>query len=52
MTMYRMKKVLFAALVTSVGMVGVAQGNNLESVLKVAEDKNAAARQSQAKQNQ
>ncbi|GHD35379.1 DUF3450 domain-containing protein [Parahalioglobus pacificus] len=49
MTMYRMKKVLFAALVTSVGMVGVAQGNNLESVLKVAEDKNAAARQSQAK---
>ena len=49
MTMYRMKKVLFAALVTSVGMVGVAQGNSLESVLKVAEDKNAAARQSQAK---
>ncbi len=52
MTMYRLKNVLLAALVTALaatGLVGVAQASNLDAILKVGEEKNAAARKSQAK---
>lgn len=52
MTMYRLKNVLLAALVTALattGLVGAAHANNLDAILKVGEDKNAAARTSQAK---
>ena len=52
MTMYRLKNVLLAALVTALaatGLVGAAQASNLDAILKVGEEKNAAARKSQAK---
>lgn len=52
MTMHRMKNVFVAALIsvgTLVGTVAVVQASTLDSILKVGEDKNSAARKSQAK---
>lgn len=52
MTMHRMKNVFVAALIsvgTLVGTVAVVQASTLESILKVGEDKNSAARKSQVK---
>lgn len=52
MTMHRLKKVLVVALVaagTLTGAVAAVQASSLESILKVGEDKNKAARQSQVK---
>jgi predicted RNase H-like nuclease (RuvC/YqgF family) len=52
MTMHRLKNVLIAALVstgTLVGTVAAVQANNLDSILKVGEAKNEAARKSQVK---
>jgi len=52
MTMHRLKKGLVVALVaagTLTGAVAAVQASSLESILKVGEDKNKAARQSQVK---
>ncbi|MEP4486382.1 MAG: DUF3450 domain-containing protein [Halioglobus sp.] len=52
MTMHRMKNVFVAALIsvgTLVGTVAVVQASTLDSILKVGEDKNSAARKSQVK---
>lgn len=52
MTMHRLKKVLVVALVaagTLTGAVAAVQASSLESILKVGEDKNKSARQSQVK---
>ena len=52
MTMHRLKKGLVVALVaagTLTGAVAAVQDSSLESILKVGEDKNKAARQSQVK---
>jgi len=52
MTMHRLKNLLIAALVaagTLSGAVAAVQADTLDAVLKVGEDKNKAARQSQAK---
>ncbi len=52
MTMHRLKNVLIAALVsagTLVGAAAVTQASTLDSVLKVGDAKNAAARKSQEK---
>jgi len=52
MTMHRLKKVLIAALVTTgalAGTVAAVQASTLDSILKVGEAKNVAARKSQVK---
>ena len=52
MIKHRLKNGLIAAIVASAALVGVAsavQANSLEAVLKVGDQKNAAARKSQAK---
>ena len=52
MTMHRLKKVLIAALVTTgalAGTVAAVQASTLDSILKVGETKNTAARKSQVK---
>ena len=52
MTMHRLKNVLIAALVSAGALVGAAavpQASTLDSVLKVGDAKNAAARKSQEK---
>lgn len=52
MTMHRLKNVLIAALVSTValaGSVATVQASTLDSILKVGEDKNTAARKSQVK---
>lgn len=52
MTMHRLKNVFVAALIsagTLVGTVAVVQASTLDSILKVGENKNVAARKSQAK---
>lgn len=52
MTMHRLKNVVIAALVAAgalVGAVAAVQASTLDSVLKVGENKNKAARASQAK---
>jgi len=52
MTMHRLKNVLIAALVatgTLAGAVAAVHASTLDSVLKVGEEKNKAARESQAK---
>ena len=52
MTMHRLKNLLIAALVTAgalMGSVATAQASTLDSVLKVGDAKNAAARKSQVK---
>ena len=52
MTMHRFKKVLIAALVTTgalAGTVAAVQASTLDSILKVGEAKNNAARKSQVK---
>jgi len=52
MTMHRLKKVLIAALVTTgalAGTVAAVQASTLDSILKVGEAKNNAARKSQVK---
>ena len=52
MTMHRFKKVLIAALVTTgalAGTVAAVQASTLDSILKVGEAKNVAARKSQVK---
>ena len=52
MTMHRLKNVLIAALVatgTLAGAVAAVQASTLDSVLKVGEEKNKAARESQVK---
>jgi hypothetical protein len=52
MTMHRLKKVLIAALVSAgalTGAVAAVQANTLESILKVGEAKNVAAKKSQVK---
>jgi uncharacterized protein DUF3450 len=52
MTMHRLKNLLIAALVTTgtlMGTVAAVQASTLDSILKVGEDKNNAARKSQVK---
>lgn len=52
MTMHRLKNVLIAALVSTgalVGTVAAVQASTLDSILKVGETKNTAARKSQVK---
>lgn len=51
MTIYRLKNVLLALLsaIALAGVVGTAQAAKLDDILEVSEEKNEAARQSQAK---
>jgi Protein of unknown function (DUF3450) len=52
MTMHRLKNILIAALVTTgalMGTVAAVQASTLDSILKVGEEKNNAARKSQVK---